>query len=236
MASDLYLQDINKTLYNWVSTIAECVTLECSSINLVPMGPIERDAYGLEDTRRRILVESTLNELPLPMQTLLKALMDLKIDIAKDRCRQRTNYEAIISAKYESVVSCVAHILRYTRQEKQDILNVSTKTIIDPVISDIQSEFALLCHKKTDNIDLMLKDLRQSYESIKAKLFDSLKETSTVRPILRPSIDNKSARAAYDAAESNNNDIILLDGQTAHTVTEMLTVSKNRIHFVGMDG
>jgi len=40
---------------------------------------------------------------------------------------------------------------------------------------------------------------------------------------------------AYDATESNNNDVILLDANSAHTQA-MLTVSKNRIHFIGMDG
>lgn len=45
-----------------------------------------------------------------------------------------------------------------------------------------------------------------------------------------------SLESAYAAAESNNNDIILLDGNSSHVIAEMLTVSKSRIHFVGMDG
>ena len=40
---------------------------------------------------------------------------------------------------------------------------------------------------------------------------------------------------AYDATESNNNDIILIDGNSSHSQA-MITVSKNRIHFIGMDG
>lgn len=39
---------------------------------------------------------------------------------------------------------------------------------------------------------------------------------------------------AYAAAESNNNDVILLDGQTSHSEA-MVTVAKNRVHFIGMD-
>jgi len=42
--------------------------------------------------------------------------------------------------------------------------------------------------------------------------------------------------SAYGAAESNNNDIILLDANSSHALTSMLTVSKSRVHFVGMDG
>jgi len=45
-----------------------------------------------------------------------------------------------------------------------------------------------------------------------------------------------SLSEAYDAAESNNNDIILLDANSNHTLTSMLTVAKSRVHFVGMDG
>lgn len=40
---------------------------------------------------------------------------------------------------------------------------------------------------------------------------------------------------AYDATESNNNDVIVLDGNSTHTLTSMLTVAKNRVHFVGLD-
>lgn len=41
---------------------------------------------------------------------------------------------------------------------------------------------------------------------------------------------------AYAAAESNNNDVILLDANSTHLLSEGLTVSKNRVHFIGMDG
>lgn len=44
-----------------------------------------------------------------------------------------------------------------------------------------------------------------------------------------------SLSAAYDATESNNNDVIILDGNSTHTLTSMLTVSKSRVHFVGLD-
>jgi len=41
---------------------------------------------------------------------------------------------------------------------------------------------------------------------------------------------------AYDATTTNCNDVILIDCDSTHTLTEKLTVSKNRIHFFGMDG
>lgn len=39
---------------------------------------------------------------------------------------------------------------------------------------------------------------------------------------------------AYDAVTSNNNDVILLDADTSFSEA-MLTVAKNRVHFIGMD-
>lgn len=41
--------------------------------------------------------------------------------------------------------------------------------------------------------------------------------------------------AAYDLTESNNNDVIILDGNSTHEVTEQITVSNNRVHFIGLD-
>jgi len=44
-----------------------------------------------------------------------------------------------------------------------------------------------------------------------------------------------SIATAYAAMESNNNDVMILDGNSSHTLTEMLTVAKNRVHFIGLD-
>lgn len=44
-----------------------------------------------------------------------------------------------------------------------------------------------------------------------------------------------SLSSAYTAAESNNNDVIVIDGNSGHTLTTKITVSKNRLHFIGLD-
>jgi hypothetical protein len=45
----------------------------------------------------------------------------------------------------------------------------------------------------------------------------------------------KTLDKANDAVTTNKNDVICLVGNSTHTLTEMLTVSKNRVHFVGLD-
>jgi hypothetical protein len=52
---------------------------------------------------------------------------------------------------------------------------------------------------------------------------------STTRPF-------KTIDKAYDSCTTNNDDVIVLMGSATHVLTEMLDVTKNRVHFVGMDG
>jgi len=40
---------------------------------------------------------------------------------------------------------------------------------------------------------------------------------------------------AYDQTESNNNDVIILDWNSTHTLTAELNIDKNRVHFVWLD-
>jgi len=42
--------------------------------------------------------------------------------------------------------------------------------------------------------------------------------------------------AAYDATTTNAHDVILISANAAHAQTAMLDISKNRVHFIGMDG
>lgn len=51
-----------------------------------------------------------------------------------------------------------------------------------------------------------------------------------------PSRAFKTVSKANDAVTTNNDDVIALVGSSTHALTEMLTVSKNRVHFVGVDG
>ena len=44
-----------------------------------------------------------------------------------------------------------------------------------------------------------------------------------------------SLATAYAACESNNNDVILLDGNSSHVLTEVLNATKNRVHMFGLD-
>ena len=64
---------------------------------------------------------------------------------------------------------------------------------------------------------------------------------SHLQGVIAPDSDGQvrfysSLEAAYTAAESNNNDVIILDGNSTHSITAGIAWSKNRIHVFGMDG
>lgn len=46
----------------------------------------------------------------------------------------------------------------------------------------------------------------------------------------------KTVLFAYNKTTTNKDDVIALIGNSAHTLSAMLTVSKSRVHFVGVDG
>jgi len=46
----------------------------------------------------------------------------------------------------------------------------------------------------------------------------------------------KTVSKAYTSATTDKDDVICLIGSATHVLTEMLSVTKNRIHFIGMDG
>jgi len=58
---------------------------------------------------------------------------------------------------------------------------------------------------------------------------DGNRGTSTDRPF-------KTISKAYEEATSGADDVIVLMGSATHVLTEMLDVTKSRVHFVGMDG
>lgn len=64
---------------------------------------------------------------------------------------------------------------------------------------------------------------------------DSLQEVFTADPDGKVRF-YRTLNAAYDAATTNANDVILLSAHSTHTLTEGIAWSKNRIHVIGMDG
>lgn len=72
-------------------------------------------------------------------------------------------------------------------------------------------------------------------DSDNSDLQTMLKEMFTVDPLGRVRFFT-TLEAAYAAATSNNNDVILLSAHTTHAVASGIAWTKNRINVIGMDG
>lgn len=46
----------------------------------------------------------------------------------------------------------------------------------------------------------------------------------------------KTLSKANDSVTTNKHDVVLLSGYSAHVLTEMLSITKNRVHFIGLGG
>lgn len=77
------------------------------------------------------------------------------------------------------------------------------------------------------NVYVVINSTDAGYEQF---VLDNQKEYSDGSSMIQTSLS-----AAYDAVVSNRHDVILLNANGAHAQTAMLDVSKNRVHFIGMD-
>lgn len=94
------------------------------------------------------------------------------------------------------------------------------RALLDAVASQVPAFGRLLIVKNpNDSADYNYQDLSEVFgdgQAGRAMFFTSLSD-------------------AYTEAQSNNNDVICLDGHTSHKLTAMLTVDKNRVHFLGFN-
>lgn len=65
--------------------------------------------------------------------------------------------------------------------------------------------------------------------------YTALKEIMQVDSLGRVRIFT-SLSDAYTEAQTNNNDVILVDANSTHEMDTMLTIAKNRVHIMGFDG
>lgn len=70
---------------------------------------------------------------------------------------------------------------------------------------------------------------------------DNVRIKDMLRDVFVPDSDGRvrfftTLDAAYTAAESNSNDVILLSAHSTHTLSAGITWSKNRVNVIGMDG
>ena len=91
---------------------------------------------------------------------------------------------------------------------------------------------------------MLINQVASSVQGLVGKIFfvvensDSGAYRDMIRSIVKSDPDGKlrffeTVKEAYDATTSNNNDVIVLSSNSSHELAAMLTISKNRVHFIG---
>jgi len=115
------LTNIFELVKEWLTQIKEGLATEQSTIHLKSIAGQARDE-SYPDVRQSALANNAMKNMPLPLQTLLTALADLKQDIVRDKLLQQANYEARVESSVESAVSTALEALRHCSSEKRDAI------------------------------------------------------------------------------------------------------------------
>lgn len=130
MASDGLIREVFDLAKTWLKTLEASVAVESHDCNLAPLAPPARPAeLDRPDERFSKLAETSMLQLPLPMQTLLKALYELKQDMCRDGVLQRQNYEARQIATIEGSITGALKTLEAYRAAVDAAKSESMKTV-----------------------------------------------------------------------------------------------------------
>ena len=115
-----------------------------------PDAPTVQTSMASVDERQQVLAEHAKLKLPLPLQTLLGALLDVKQDIERDLVRQELNADSAILAACASEVSFVASEIDRCRglfETNSPVQQLKKLPDVERLMERIQARYArLLAH------------------------------------------------------------------------------------------
>lgn len=193
----MLLDEIYVVIKEWLYHIKDALSTERQTISLKTInGPVRDDTYP--DARQSALADSVIKTMPLPLQTLLSALSDLKQDIVRDSCQQRANYEARVEACADAAVSATLSALQKCTSEKRDAIQKGEIASLDHALQTEVHAFIGPVHV-SEWVPRLTEELRkESVVSSKRVVKDNEKE-----PMIRMSQTFGSCERALKAVEDS---------------------------------
>jgi hypothetical protein len=194
-----------EALRQWLLEVANCVESGSSELALVHAN-IPRELYEEPDERQSVLASEALKTLPMPMQTLLKALEALKKDIAIDLVKQRFNQDSAENAVMESnaaycskaLQACASDISLVVSQGISAFHDASLEASVKSLIHESQgprcwaSELGALLRSLLEKQTLLLKETtavkytkRLSLPFNSTESLQAIEQSSTLRDRLQ---------------------------------------------------
>jgi len=155
-----------------------------------------------ESDRQVRLAQNSLGKLPKPLQTLLEALTELKLDITRERLRQEANNESIVKAALGSSVKYTLKALETCAQTCTEAIDSGIGNYSD---TQMQERIEAVLLRASEYIDTRtpettsawLSGLKEARRALEAKLSQVLSETTRIATSVRP-----ASAANIDAVSS----------------------------------
>ena len=144
------------------------------------------------------LYAQSLKKLPRPLQTLVEALRDLKIDFAVDTERQKSNHESLCIAQLESVTEYALDAIKNAEAE-MSAMRQSLYADVDPKLS---LEVCLFLGHSFEAAE-WTNAIRKKTEQLRLKMNSDLERVSQKSPVLREDFMPKSIDRAHAAVTSS---------------------------------
>jgi hypothetical protein len=189
------------TVVGWISELSKSLNSEVSLHLEVPT--LVAPSYYPDTERQKTLATVSLEKLPSPMRTLLKALDELKCDMTRDKCDFLTSIEASKNAAIETSISFACNSLNGLIEEINEHYNADLESIHDPELKDAVEGIIKKSAPYKDWIQL----LKEALVEERSRAFESIRSSSTVTAIVRPDrhVNIENVRTAIESSAQVRN-------------------------------
>lgn len=206
MISDTLIRDIFDLVKSWLDSIVDALATEKEHFDLrTVVAPERDDTYS--DPRHSSMAESSMKTMPLPLQTLLTALTELKQDIVRDKCLQRSNYESTLESILDASITSVLKALHLCKTEKADAITLGLSNNIDhalearihSIVGPVEpSQWVPKLLEALKDESLKVSNVTLT-ESAREPLIRPLKQYASCDRALKAVEDSKTTRARLEA-------------------------------------
>lgn len=200
---DLIAQDLGpatEAVRSWLQALAAAIEVRQNTISLDTSALPARAAAPAVDDRALKLMERSLQDLPVPMQTLLTALLELKLDMARALVRSALDAVAHTLANLDSAVSFAQTAMVRTSDELREMHLEAMKDVSGLCANLV----ALVPTLDTSRPDTWYASLADALRAAQADLQQAIMRRAHRRPALQQAqVASSGVAMAHEAVKAS---------------------------------
>ena len=201
---DLRVQAAVPLVQKWIALF--CQGLETgSNLNIDEDTTIKREQFPEYDERLEKLASNAKSQLPMPLQTLLSALEDVKIDIAKINIKHKTNYENVWQSKLETLVTYTCKSADTCTKRIQESIDKSFKNYDCSILKKKRNAITIKfpCQESPNTVQAYYENAKQLLKKAQDLYEQNLLQVSEVVPVEVPDPSDASVVRAEKAVKAS---------------------------------